>query len=326
MEQNIEQPEVAAPTAVLKKGFLRGFIYGIGGLVVLGLVGSVGIAYRMPDRMPRVATFLVAIHAPAVIVDGHVISWKDVAIDLDALSGFISKNKVTVDLTQDQMRQRVIHRLIYATVAEKILQEKNIVIDDAKINAALAEVLKQVGTQEKLAAEIEKQYGWTFDEYKQRVIHSMVVLQELQKSIDADPVVGGDREKRAEELLAQIKAGKDFAEVARSSSEDSTAQDGGELGFISRGMTVPAFETALFALKKGELSGIVKSEFGYHIIQAEDMKVVKTKGKPDDVQIKARHILVKSTSVKDVVETRVAGTSVWQLIHTLVPARNRLDN
>jgi peptidyl-prolyl cis-trans isomerase C len=82
---------------------------------------------------------------------------------------------------------------------------------------------------------------------------------------------------KAEELLKQIKNGADFAELARANSDCPSSARGGDLGFFARGRMVPAFEEAAFALGVGQLSDIVETEFGYHIIKVTDKKEAGTK-------------------------------------------------
>ncbi|CAM3403852.1 SurA N-terminal domain-containing protein [Paracidovorax anthurii] len=89
-----------------------------------------------------------------------------------------------------------------------------------------------------------------------------------------------EREKakaRATELLEQVrKAPGTFADVARKSSQDTgSAPSGGDLGFFARGAMVKPFEDAVFSMKKGDISDVVESDFGYHIIQLNDIKTPK---------------------------------------------------
>jgi peptidyl-prolyl cis-trans isomerase D len=83
---------------------------------------------------------------------------------------------------------------------------------------------------------------------------------------------------RAEKLLAEVgKAPGQFAELARKNSEDAgSASNGGDLDYFGRGAMVKPFEDAAFALKPGQLSGIVESDFGYHIIQLTDIRATST--------------------------------------------------
>ncbi|OQX19049.1 MAG: hypothetical protein BWK76_05660 [Desulfobulbaceae bacterium A2] len=86
----------------------------------------------------------------------------------------------------------------------------------------------------------------------------------------ADPVA---LRSQAEQILQQLKAGADFVELAQKHSQDSgSAPRGGDLGPFSRGSMVPSFEDAVFALKPGELSGIVETDFGLHIIKLEEIQ------------------------------------------------------
>jgi peptidyl-prolyl cis-trans isomerase D len=75
---------------------------------------------------------------------------------------------------------------------------------------------------------------------------------------------------KAEAALKQLQAGGDFAKIAKDNSQDtSTAAQGGELGFIVKGQTVPEFEKSAFSLQPGQTSGLVKTTYGYHILQVE---------------------------------------------------------
>ncbi|MCR4436431.1 MAG: peptidylprolyl isomerase [Clostridiales bacterium] len=98
------------------------------------------------------------------------------------------------------------------------------------------------------------------------------VDQQTQKELPADKLE--EAKKKAESLLARAKSGEDFAKLAKENSEDSgSAQYGGDYVF-SRGNMMPEFEEASFALKPGEISGLVKTQYGYHIIKLEE-KIAK---------------------------------------------------
>ena len=83
---------------------------------------------------------------------------------------------------------------------------------------------------------------------------------------------------KAEALLKQIQGGADFAKLAKEKSEDTgSGANGGELGWVTKGQMVKPFEDATFALKVGETSGLIKTEYGYHIIQVEAHEQAHTK-------------------------------------------------
>jgi peptidyl-prolyl cis-trans isomerase D len=117
-----------------------------------------------------------------------------------------------------------------------------------------------------------------YEQVKQRLTtterrHARHILIAVDDGVD-----DAAAQKTANEVLAKLKGGADFAALAKQYSKDPvSAAKGGELDWLSRGMSVGPFEDALFAMAKGELRGPVKSQFGYHIIRLDDIDGGQTK-------------------------------------------------
>lgn len=110
-------------------------------------------------------------------------------------------------------------------------------------------------------------YDENLDKFKkpESVHASHILIRVAPKATDEEKQ---SAKKKADDLLAKLKGGADFAEVAKKESADSSAKEGGDLGEFSRGQMVKPFEDAAFGLKPGDLSEVVESQFGYHIIKS----------------------------------------------------------
>jgi len=121
--------------------------------------------------------------------------------------------------------------------------------------------------------DVQRYYNDNIQQYQtpEQVRASHILLETAGKS-DADV------RKRAEEVLKQVKSGADFAELAKKTSEDKgSAANGGDLDYFGRGRMVPEFEQAAFSMQPGQISDLVKSQFGYHIIKVVDKKAGATR-------------------------------------------------
>ncbi|HBF42200.1 MAG TPA: hypothetical protein DDW42_00965 [Desulfobacteraceae bacterium] len=124
--------------------------------------------------------------------------------------------------------------------------------------------------------EIKGYYEYHRDEFtKPKQIRASHILFKLKKG--ATEKEEKTVKERADKVLKEARQGKDFATLARKYSEGPTKKKGGDLGYFSSGRMEKPFETAAFKLKKGEISDLVRTGFGYHIIKLVDLKEAKTK-------------------------------------------------
>ncbi len=100
----------------------------------------------------------------------------------------------------------------------------------------------------------------------------------VEVSADAEDTAVQQAKEKAQQALDRIRAGEDFAAVAKEvSSDPGSAEQGGDLGFFPKGMMVPEFEQVAFALAQGEISELVRSPFGFHIIEVTEIKAADIK-------------------------------------------------
>ena len=124
-------------------------------------------------------------------------------------------------------------------------------------------------------AQVREFYDKNPDKFKQdEACRASHILFKVEESADA--ATKKKVKDQAESVLKQARAGADFAQLAKKYSADGSAQDGGDLNFFTRGQMVPAFDQAAFALKPGEISDIVTTQFGYHIIKVTERRPAST--------------------------------------------------
>ncbi len=190
-----------------------------------------------------------------------------------------------VDLTTDegkaalaQVRVQVLNSLIELALIQQAAARMGISISNEQLEARVQETIASGGGEEKFQEWLAES-GITPEEFREQLraeLLTEMVIQQVTGSVPdkAEQVHARHillaSEQDAQAALRRIQAGEDFAKVAREMSQDEiTRADGGDLGFFPKGMlSVPKeIEDAAFALQPGQVSGIVRSPYGYHIVQ-----------------------------------------------------------
>jgi len=155
------------------------------------------------------------------------------------------------------------------------------------------------------------------DAYFAQVIAPTVTEDEMKKAYDAEAAkiaqtervrarhILVNSEQEANQIIERLKKGEKFEDLAKKYSLDGSKDYGGDLGYFSEGEMVPEFSKAAFALKPGEVSGPVKTNFGWHIIKVEDRK--KGAAQPyDQVKTALRNILLRKKTQERIIALRQA--------------------
>lgn len=172
----------------------------------------------------------------------------------------------------DSVSGDVKDRVLRAVMAEKILYGEALKQGVDKSPALLREVedlKKKLIVRTFLSNKTE---GAITDAEVKKAYDAQVAEAKDEKEVRARHILLAN-EKEAKEAKSKLDAGKSFEEVAREFSKDAgSAKQGGDLGYFTRDKMVPEFANAAFGMKKGEVSGPVKSPFGFHIIKVEDVR------------------------------------------------------
>lgn len=289
----------------------------VGGLVTIGI----GLyRYQWDDTYTN--RIIEVIPYPAALVNWQIVKYADFRSDVEALEYFyqkqaeLSEEEIT-SLSTEQIKKNVLDRLIEDEFVAQKAGEKNIKVSAEEVDQEYQAIVDQAGSSEEIDQTLKELYGWSSDQFKTKVLYTFLLRSKLEKEIKKEPAVDSATRSRAEEVLAKVKsAEKNFEELAQEYGEDLTSSKGGDLGYFGRGQMVSQFEEAVFALEEGEVSELVKTEFGYHIIKLEE-KVTETdeQGQEKEV-VRARHILVRFPTLDEWIVEEIDQTNIYRLVKT----------
>jgi peptidyl-prolyl cis-trans isomerase C len=215
---------------------------------------------------------------------------------------------------KETIKKHAVERLISLELLNQRAEELNIQISKEEVDEKIKEVQQRVGGKEAFEKAL-KVFGFTVGEFRDDVAHSLRIKKLLKKEVldkititdqqaqefyknnpqafeipeqvrarhiiikvpkEASDAEKNEARKKIEEAARRIKGGEEFEKVAAELSQDSTAKKGGDLGYFTRGQMIKEFEEAAFSLKKGQISDIVETPYGFHIIKLEDRKPPRT--------------------------------------------------
>lgn len=287
----------------MKKKILLPIVSVVAVAVVTAVVFAIG-AYGFSWRGAFARTVLKTVPYPVVIANTTWIPLNDFYEDQETISHYLQQT--APDQPRDEnINSSLLNRLVYDSVLAGLAKKNDVEVTEADMETKLKEIVDAQEGDESLDTILTNLYGWNTEQFKKKILVPFIQQEKLTAILAADDVSAV--RQRAEEALAAVQNGdRSFEDVAKEYSEDTTASLGGDLGYFGRGQMVQAFEDAAFALNAGEVSGIVESEFGFHIIKVEEKITDESKGE----QVHARHILLKRPTVDALIAEEMKNATV----------------
>nr|WP_237719773.1 peptidylprolyl isomerase [Herbaspirillum sp. CF444] len=291
-----------------------------------------------PSRTPRPVDSIL------VVVNNEVITRQELADRLRQVEKRLTAQGMALP-ARTQLQSQLLDRMIVERAQTQMAKENGIVVDDTMLDRAVSRIAEQNKlSMADFRVQLEKE-GMDFPAFREDIRREIIMQRLREREVDnkvqvtesevdnylasesnaankhedlnlaqilirvpenASPEQVAARRQRAEEVLRQLKTGADFAKTAATYSDGSDALNGGDLGWRGQDRLPQLFIDAVASLKPGEVSAIVKSGNGFHIIKLVDRRATATAkaNAPAVEQTHARHILIKVNQVVSAAEAR----------------------
>jgi len=218
----------------------------------------------------------------AALVNGEPIYLEDFQRELERYRNSLQAQGINPDSEEgrqriEQARGWILNMMIEQLLTEQAAGEAGVTVSDAEVDQYMADMVAEGGGEEAFQAKLEE-WGETYEHARKEVRAQLIGMQMTERVVAEVPetteqmhahhiLVETDEEAR--HIKSQLDAGADFADLAKAHSRDKSTRDsGGDLGFFPRGILVATeVEDAAFSLQPGQVSDVVPSPMGFHIVQ-----------------------------------------------------------
>ena len=303
------------------------WFWGLVTVLVLALVASPALTGEKQPPEGKVA-----------VVNGSVITRADFDREMSRVKKrLFGMGKPLSDSQLSEIKKQVLENLIASELLYQESQKQGITVDEAAINEQVRKLKERFSSEAEFKSALSKanlseaaiksqfKRGMAIQQFidKQFVQKITVSGKESKAYYDSHPDLfkqpeqvrashilikvdpGGDESrkvearKKLEKIQEKLQKGEDFASLAKEFSEGPSSAKGGDLGYFRRGQMVKPFEEAAFTLRPGEVSDIVETEFGYHLIKVIDKKPETTIAY-EDIKDKLEHHLKQEKVQREV--------------------------
>jgi hypothetical protein len=313
METNAESPIVpepaaqdhpAAPRRALRPAWLV-LAGALGLLLVAGAFTS--MVYLRPPTDGFVRALAGALPYPAAVVNGKPILLRDYLAEHDALTTYLASGSAPEGVDAAAASGNVLETLINKAALSQLAARYGVQLDESRVD----ELLSQVGGEsgDAFAGELDKNFGWTVDEFRGRVVNSLVLASQLSEYVAASEELQHDAKAKAQGAVARLDAGEEFAAVAGDASEDESAKAGGDVGFVPVAQLAGTEYEPILSLKPGEHTRVLSTADAFVVA-----KLGERVTKPEGEEVRLSVIVVPKRTLEQVVDEYLSQSKIRRLL------------
>ncbi len=288
----------------------------VGGGILLLFIVLVAVFYSGWQSTDKLNSVYASLPLPVAMVDNsqHLITSKQLLQDLNSVKRFYQSNnfasqgkRVDFSTKQGQLRLQVkkkdiLNKLIEDQIIVLLAQRKNISVTNQEVDKAVQDSLKKSGSSyQELILNLKSTYGWTLDDFKNKIVKNQLYTKKLFQWYEKN-ILTTKKYQQAQAIKKKIIKGKDgkdnFSDIAKKFSKGDSAKNDGNLDWMTEEQIIPEVLVGIQNLKKGEISDIIISPLGMHIVKVKDVREVKG-DKKNKKEYQLQQIFIRGMSFVD---------------------------
>ena len=286
-------------TFLKKKSFLKNPKIATVGVVILVVVAFSVMTWQVyvkPVTDPFVRKIVQVVPYPALSVDGTTVTMKDFLIEYDSLSHYFESLENQTAPPADQLEIAIADTLVNKLAIQKIANTYAVELDQDRVETYYQDILSAQESEEAFKQNLQETFGWTPDEFKSRIVNSIVLALQMTDTVLTDEDFQKDRLVLIQKAFERVQAGEDFETVAK---EVHTQFDGieSDLGFIQSSIIPESWASQVQSLEVGGVTEIITLPEGYVIFKLADRT-----GIDQETQLHLLSITVPKQNLEEVVD------------------------
>ncbi len=305
-----ETPKMEKPTAPTPKapqppkpsfkdvpGWIKGIV-GVLAVVILFAVVSVLVYASGGAGNVLVRAAASVIPYPAVKVNDQTVRMSEYFREYDALVNYFDQISEGEELPpQEELQMTIVDTLVNKIAVQQLAKKHGIEFDVARVEEFFQTISGQGDDATAFAEEIKSTFGWTPEEFKERIVHPIVTATQLQEFVSKDVMLQSAAREKVEAAYTRLESGEEFVDVAKEVNLDSGALIETDLGYQNQSELSPIWKEDVEALEKGEYTKVIELPDGFVVLQLADRIAAG-----DDDQLQLFVMLVPKVAVEDVTD------------------------